>query len=72
MQAAIAPQRFAKMLKVRVPAGMPAAVAQVARRRHQTASEYIRQLVLDRLSEEGVSLVADGRVEPFDDTAGST
>jgi hypothetical protein len=58
MQAATAAPRFVAMLKVRVPAGMPAAVAQVARRRHQTASEYIRQLVLDRLLQEGVQVGA--------------
>jgi hypothetical protein len=53
---AVAPQRFEAMIKVRCPAGMPAAVAQVARRRAQSSSEWLRQLVLDRLSEEGVRL----------------
>jgi hypothetical protein len=62
VQTATAAPRFDAMLKVRVPAGMPAAVAQAARRRHQSSSEYIRQLVLDRLMAEGVSL-ADGRFE---------
>ena len=70
MHTATAAPRFNAMLKVRCPEGMPAAVAQVARRRHQTASEYIRQLVLDRLLQEGVS-VADGRVEALDRTEGS-
>jgi hypothetical protein len=59
VQTATTALRFDAMLKVRVPAGMPAAVARVARRRHQTSSEYIRQLVLDRLSQEGVELGAD-------------
>jgi hypothetical protein len=61
MHAAAGP-RFEAMLKVRCPAGMPAAVAQLARKRHQTASEFLRQLVIDRLLAEGVSL-ADGSVE---------
>jgi hypothetical protein len=60
MQTAAA--RFPEALKLRVPRGMGAALATVARRRHQTASDYLRQLVLDRLEAEGVRLDADGRV----------
>ena len=56
MHTAVAPLRFEAMLKIRCPAAMPAAVAQAARRRAQTSSEWLRQLVLDRLSEEGVRL----------------
>ena len=59
MHPATATLRFGAMLKVRVPVGLPAAVAQAARRRHQTSSEYIRQMVLDRLSQEGVALAVD-------------
>jgi len=59
MQTSTTALRFNAMLKVRVPAGMPAAVAQAARRRHQSSSEYIRQLVLDRLSQEGVAVGVD-------------
>jgi Arc/MetJ-type ribon-helix-helix transcriptional regulator len=63
MHATTAPPRYAAMLKVRVPEGMPGAVAQVARRRHQSASEYIRQLVLDDLAEQGLRLGPDGQLE---------
>jgi hypothetical protein len=62
VQTVIVAPRFNAMLKVRVPAGMPAAVARVARKRHQSASEFLRQLVIDRLLQEGVSL-SDDRVE---------
>jgi|RhiMethySRZTD1v2_1073278.scaffolds.fasta_scaffold4938056_1 hypothetical protein len=58
--------RFTEALKLRCPEGMLAAVAQVARRRHQTSSEYLRQLVLRDLQQEGVMLSADSH----SDTAG--
>jgi hypothetical protein len=54
--------RFPDAIRIRLPDGMRAAVALVARRRHLSSSDYIRQLVLDRLSAEGVSL-AGGRVD---------
>jgi len=54
--------RYPDAIRIRLPDGMRAAVALVARRRHLSSSDYLRQLVLARLSEEGVSL-ADGHVE---------
>jgi hypothetical protein len=48
--------RYPDAIRIRLPDGMRAAVAQAARRRHLSSSDYIRQLVLDRLLAEGVRL----------------
>jgi hypothetical protein len=59
MQTATAAPRFDALLKVRCTDGMRSAVAQAARRRHLSSSDCIRQLLLDRLLAEGLSLAGD-------------
>jgi hypothetical protein len=53
---------FPEMLRVRVPRGLPEALAHGARARNTTIAEYARQALLAVLAEDGVRL-RDGQVE---------
>ena len=46
--------RYPTTLRLRTPAGMPKAIENVARRHHQSASEWTRQVLLRGLAAEGV------------------
>ena len=50
---------FPTSLHLRVPHGLPKAVQQAARQRHQTPAEWLRQTLLRGLESEGVRL-SDG------------
>ena len=54
---------FPETITVRFPEGAKAAVDSVARRRHQTPSEVMRQWILRSLVDEGVE------VKPREETA---
>lgn len=54
--------RFPESLRLRVPRGLPAAVAAAARRHHTSAPEWVRQTLLRSLAADGVRL-RDGEVE---------
>jgi len=47
---------FPRSLHLRVPHGLPKAVQQAARQRHQTPAEWLRQTLLRCLEAEGVRL----------------
>jgi hypothetical protein len=48
--------RYPGTLRLRTPGGMSKAIEHVARRHHQSASEWTRQLILRGLESEGVPL----------------
>ena len=62
MQAGAITIRFPEALRLRVPRGLPAAVATAARRHHTSAPEWVRQTLLRSLEAEGVRL-RDGEIE---------
>ena len=47
---------FPTSLHLRVPHGLPKAVRQAAKQRHQTPAEWLRQTLLRGLEAEGVRL----------------
>jgi len=47
---------FPTSLHLRVPHGLPEAVQQAAKQRHQTPAEWLRQTLLRGLEAEGVKL----------------
>lgn len=57
------PARFPEALRLRVPAGMPAAVQAAAKRHHTSPPEWIRQAILRGLSAEGLRLGDGGAIE---------
>lgn len=61
MRAEPAP-RFPTVIRLRGPAGLPEAIDAVARRRHTTAAQWMRDALLERLAAEGLRL-RDGQVE---------
>lgn len=50
-------QYFPEPFMFKAPAGFVSALKDVARREHMTASEFVRQLVIRKLREEGVPIV---------------
>jgi Arc/MetJ-type ribon-helix-helix transcriptional regulator len=50
--------KFDDKILVKVPASVAAALDQVASRRLQTRSEYVRQSLLKALAEEGLTPIA--------------
>jgi hypothetical protein len=57
-------------VRFRAPAGFMEAIDAAARQHHQTASDYMRQLIVREMKRAGVHLNTDGRVEHLD--AGAT
>jgi hypothetical protein len=51
---------FPTSLHLRVPQGLPKAVQQAAKQRHQTPAEWLRQTLLRGLEAEGVRLSDSG------------
>jgi hypothetical protein len=46
--------RFDRVMKVKVPRDIQAAVENAARRNHATVSDFIRRMMIDRLRIEGL------------------
>ena len=66
MQTRSTPQahsRYPRFYKFRAPNGFAEAVATAAAQHHQTASDFIRQLLLREMRKAGVTLRADGKVQ---------
>jgi hypothetical protein len=55
--------RFPNWMRLRVPAGMNAAVKAAARQQHQGSTEWCRQVILAGLERQGLHLTPDGQVE---------
>ena len=58
--------RFPDRMRLRVPAGLPAAVETAARQRHTSPSEWARQAILRGLEADGVHLLPNGKIEAND------
>ena len=52
-------QEFPEILQVRGPRGARAAVWQVAKRKHSTPSEIMRQYIIRGLEEDGASVPSE-------------
>ncbi len=63
MQTSAPQSRFPSLVRFRAPAGFLAAIDAAARQQHQTASDFMRQLLVRELKRAGVRLSADGRIE---------
>jgi hypothetical protein len=59
---------FPELVRVRVPRGLPEALAMGASARNTSPAEYARQALLAMLAQDGVRL-RDGRVEATQDGA---
>jgi hypothetical protein len=55
--------RMPELLRMRAPAGLQAAVAVAARRRHMSVSEWARRRILAGLEAEGIRLLPAGIIE---------
>jgi hypothetical protein len=55
-------QRFPETLRLKLPRGMQAVLQHAARRRVQSTSDYVRQALLERLQQEGLTLTDTGVV----------
>jgi hypothetical protein len=58
----VSASKFPAIVSFRAPAGFSQALATAAALRHQSSSDYLRQLVLREMQRDGVRL-RDGRVE---------
>jgi hypothetical protein len=56
------PVRYPARVRLRAPAGLPAAIEVAARRRNTSPSNWMRTALLHGLEDQGVRL-CDGRVE---------
>ncbi|HXF55283.1 MAG TPA: hypothetical protein VNK52_14295 [Hyphomicrobiaceae bacterium] len=54
--------RYPHLYKFRAPRGFAEAVAATAAQHHQTASDFVRQLLLREMRKAGVMLRADGTI----------
>jgi len=50
------PVRFPSFLRIRTPERLPGAIAAAADRKMTTASEYVRQAIIERLKADGLDL----------------
>jgi hypothetical protein len=65
MQPSFSPtQRFPETLRMRLPEGMSAVLQFAARRRAQSTSDWVRQVLLNQLHQEGLVLLDTGAVRP--------
>jgi len=60
----ITTNRLPEAFRFRMPEGMTAAMQYMARRRAQSTSDWVRQVLLDRLQEEGLSVTDTGSIGP--------
>ena len=65
MEADITSRRFPQMIRARVPAGLPAALALAARAQLTSPCEYLRRAVVRALQADGVHLDAEGRIATY-------
>ena len=56
-------RQLPEVLRMRAPAGLPAAAAVAARRRHMSVSEWARRHLLAALEADGIHLKPAGVIE---------
>jgi hypothetical protein len=61
--------RFPEIMRLRVPIGLGEAVSAAGRRKHCSGPEWLRQVALRALEQEGVFLKVDGQIEQREQSA---